>query len=352
MYHSRITPAALMVDAASGFPDAINALADNGLSGHHFLRSAWFAAGAPLGGETLMIRRENGDLVAAIPTTPFGPGLIGARKVPGSYWPHRGILAAGDATCNELAAALSGRAARRLGPVWRLGPVPQDDPATGLLIAAATEAGWQVLLQTAGTVWSIDLDALRDQNWPSKSTARKLRRYEKRIHDLGQVTWRYVRGDDWDDSALDQMGLVESGSWVASQTDGSGAKFMLPHQRAVWQGVLADRRLAEMLCATILLIDGRAVAFSLDLDDGPLQYGIAGSYIKELRDYSLGRLVNYRTVTDAIADGQSTLDLGAGDSGYKAEMGAVPDYALTDLLFVRNRVLARALGPWWRRQGV
>jgi hypothetical protein len=352
MFETRITPASLSVETESGFPPSLDELANNGLSPHHFLRRAWFAAGAPQGGTTTMIRRENGDLLAAIPTMPFGPALLGARKVPGSYWPHRGILAARDADAIDFAHALSRSASRSLGHVWRLGPVPEGDPAARLLIAGALQAGWSVLTQRAGTIWVIDLDELRTKGWPSKSTARKLRRYEARAGELGRVEWRYVRGSDWDESALEQMGAVEAASWVGTHTDGSGAKFMHPDQRALWRTALGDPVLAEMLCATILLIDGRAVAFSFDLDDGPVQYGIAGSYVSGLRDYNVGRLTNYRAIADAIADGQAVMDMGAGDSGYKREMGAVPAYDLVDHLFVRNRLAAAALRRWWERAGV
>lgn len=352
MYQGRITPATLTAETAAGFPRAIDVLAQCGLSPHHFLRAGWFAAAAPKGGATLVARRDNGALLAAIPTTPFGPAFVGARKVPGSYWPFRGVLAAADATVPELAEVLAGRGARMLGPVWRLGPVPATDPSAQLLIAAAQKAGWQVLQHTAGTCWVIDLNEARSEGWPRASTMKRLGRAERRLDKLGSVAWRHVRGRDWDDGVLAQLAAVESASWIASDTDGSGAKFMQPHQRAIWQGALADPVLAEMLCATILLIDGRAVAFSLDLDDGPVQYGIAGSFVSDLGKYDIGKIVNYRTLTDALADGQSALDLGAGDGGYKQVMGAKPAYDLVDLLFVRSGTAARVLGPWWRRQGL
>jgi hypothetical protein len=349
MYQTRITPAALTVENAAGFPRALDALAEQGLGGHHFLRSAWFAAGAPDGGHTLLARDERGAPLLAIPAAPFGPAVVGARKVPGSYWPFRGVLAAPEARSEHFAAAL---AAPALGPVWRLGPAPVSDPVTRLLIDGAEAAGWHVITQRAGTVWAIDLDELRARGWPSKSSARKLRRYEARLEELGPVTWRAIRGKDWDEAALAAMGSIEAASWVAAHTNGSGAKFMRSEQRAVWRCALGDPVLAEMLCATILMIGGRAVAFSFDMDDGPVQYGIAGSFVSDLADYNIGRLVNYRAMADAIADGQSVMDMGTGDSGYKRDMGAVAAYDLVDLLFVKNPLAARALRRWWEGQGV
>lgn len=298
-----------------------------------------------------MVRRDDGTLVAAIPTCAFGPKMLGARKVPGSYWPFRGALLAADADALELADALGPRNAAQFGPMWRMGPVKADDPATRMLIAAAQAAGWHVLSQPAGTIWVIDLTAARSAGWPKPSTAKRLGRLERRLGKLGIITWRHVRGRDWDDSALDQMADVERNSWIAAETDGSGAKFMTPHQRAMWRRALADPVLAEMLCATILQIDGRAVSFSIDLDDGPVQYSIAGSYISAMGRYEVGKVVNYRIMADAIAEGQSWLDMGAGDSGYKQVMGAAPAYELVDLLFVRSFVSANLLRGWWSRQG-
>ena len=340
-----------MVETPTGFPAAIDDIAQSGQVAHHFLRAAWYRAGADGDGKTFLVKRSTGEALAAIPTAPFGPAMLGARKVPGCYWPFRGALIAGHADPIELAQALSHPQAKALGPVWRLGPVPASDAATLRLIAAAKQAGWSVLSQRAGTAWTIGLEAARAEGWPRQSTAKRLGRLERRLQKLGAVEWHYVRGGDWNEAIMAELGAVEEASWVGSDTDGSGAKFMRPHQLALWRTIFGDLHLAEMVCATILRVDGRAVAFSLDLDDGPVQYGIAGTYRSDFGKHEVGKLVNYRTVTDAIADGQSTLDLGAGDGGYKREMGAVPGYDLVELLFVRNRWAAKLLRPVWSRFG-
>jgi CelD/BcsL family acetyltransferase involved in cellulose biosynthesis len=50
---------------------------------------------------------------------------------------------------------------------------------------------------------------------------------------------------------------------------------------------------------------------------------------------------------EALAAGLGTLDLGAGDSGYKRDMGAVAGYDLAYLLFVRSRLAAPLLERAW-----
>lgn len=352
MLEARIAAAPLTLETGAGFSPAIDTLAERGAPGRGFLRAAWFRAGAAGRGRTLVVRRDGGEPILALPTIGCGPvphitALLGARQVPGSYWPFRGVPMAQDTDLYELAEAFGHPAMRNLATVLRLGPVPSDDHATRLLVDAARLAGWEVLSRPAGTTWLIDCDTLREQGWPKSSTARRLRVAWRKLSARGTPDWRCVRGADWNAGVLEALGTVEKGSWIARQTDGSGAKFMHPHQRAAWRIALADPALAQRLSATILMLDRRPVAFSFDLEDGPVQYGIAGSYVEDLADCSIGKLVNYRALEDAITAGRSVMDMGAGDSGYKAAMGAVEGYDLADLLFVRSRAAARMLAGVW-----
>ena len=347
MYESRIAADPLTVAMVEGFPPAIDALAARNLAGHGFLRAAWYGAGGQAPGQTLVIQRAgSGDVIAVIPTLPFGPAIVGARKLAGGYWPFRAPLLSPDCTAHHLAQALADKAAHSLGPVWRIGPARCDDPAIAILIEAAQLAGWRVLSRPAGTSWIIDLDAMR-ANPPRSSTARKLRAAWRKFEALGTPHWRTVRGAQWDAEALIAMGRIEADSWIARETDGSGAKFLTAGQRAVWQHALSDPVIAASLCAIILFLDDRPVAFSFDLDDGPKRYAIAGTHAEDLRHYQIGKTLNYRSLDEALVAGQRTLDLGAGDSGYKRAMGAVPGYDMADMLFVRSRLAAPVLERVW-----
>jgi CelD/BcsL family acetyltransferase involved in cellulose biosynthesis len=351
MRHEKIVAAPVQASIAPGFVPDIDALAAGNLSGDTFLRAAWFAATSGPQPRTLVLRQA-GVPVAALPTCLVGPSLAGARKVPGAYWPHRGVLLAQGVTHQQLASLFKGRTGRTLGQVWRIGPMRGNDPSVAVVSEAARLAGWRVLSRPAGTCWVIDLAAARAAGWPRGSTAKRLRRYERNLAAQGAVGWRHVRGSDWTPQVLEQLGQIEATSWIARTTDGSDAKFLTPQQRSQWLSALTDPVLADMLCATILTLDERPVAFCLDLDDGARQYGIAGSYCEDMAPFHVGKMVNYRVMADAIADGQDVLDLGSGDSGYKREMGAVDAYELVDLLFVRNPLLAMALGRVWRSAAV
>lgn len=351
MYESRIATDHLTVATIEGFPPEIDALAECNLSSHGFLRAAWYAARAPECGRTLLLRRGNpeggSDVIAAIPTIGFGPVIGRARKVPGSYWPLRSPLIAPGCNAFEIAQLLEHSAARGLGPVWRVGPARADDPTVRILTEAAQIANWTVLARPAGTAWVIDLEATRAAGFPRKSVAKSLRAGWRRLESLGTPHWRYVRGAAWNDSVLADLARIEADSWIARTTDGSGAKFMNAKSRAYWQHVLADPALAERISATFLMLDDRPVAFSFDLEDGPVQYSIAGSYAEDLGRCNIGKLVNYRVLEDACNRGLRTLDMGAGDTGYKKEMGATEGYEMIDLLFVRSRTAALMLAAAW-----
>lgn len=351
MYESRIAASPLTVTAIAGFPPEIDALALSNLSGHGFLRAAWFRGDGQQAGRTLLIRRDSepeSAVIAALPTAPFGPAIARTHKVAGSYWPFRSPLLAPDCSALELAQALDHPAARRaLGPVWRVGPARSDDATISLLIEAAQMARISVLSRPAGTSWVINLDPAAPKGNARTSVARKLRAGWRKLEALGTPHWRHVRGDQWTAGVLAELGRIEADSWIARTTDGGGAKFLTADHRAMWQTILSDPALAEMLSATILMLGERPVAFSFDLDDGPVRYAIAGSHAEDLKHCYIGKTTNYRAMEDAIAAGQHLFDTGAGDSGYKREMGAVPGYDLADLLFVRSRLAAQVLARVW-----
>jgi hypothetical protein len=92
-----------------------------------------------------------------------------------------------------------------------------------------------------------DLAAAVQAGWPRASTAKRLRRYDRNLAALGDVSWRHVRGADWNERVLEQLGQIEAESWIARETDGRDAKFLHPQQRRQWLRALAVARPA--VCA-------------------------------------------------------------------------------------------------------
>ena len=349
----RLTRAGAAIDirAVDGLADAIDGAAARADPRHGFLRRAWYAGDTRPDLRTLIAATPDGRIIAAVPTVAASaPGL---RAVAGGYWPYRSFPIAADASDEELTALLSAPASRRvLGAAWRLGPVYADDPTLARLERSAPAAGWTMLRRRIAPRFVLDIAALRAEGaWPRNSTLKKNRFHEKHLGAHGALEWRFVSGDGWTPEIFDALAEVEKKSWIATDTDGSDAKFMAPHHRRTWEAAAADPVLAEAMRAAILYIDGAPAAFSFDLDAGSVKYAIANSYDERFAKHSPGKCLYYRNLVEAMARGINMVDWGAGDSGYKRTIGADRGPDIVDILMVRNRLVAAVLRPLWRRSG-
>ena len=107
----------------------------------------------------------------------------------------------------DLAAGLGSFAVRRaLGAAWRLGPVIADDPSVASLRAAATVAGWHCLERPVGSLFCLDLVALREGgNWPSTKGKQKDRWRIRQLEKSGPVSITPYTGTDWTDATRDAI---------------------------------------------------------------------------------------------------------------------------------------------------
>lgn len=277
-------------------------------------------------------------------------GPLSLAEVPGSYWPFRSFPVAEDADEAALADLLASTEARRvLGRAWRLGPVYADDPTALRLEAASRAAGWTLLSRRLGTCYVVDLDALEGP-WPSAKTLRKNRWLERRLGEHGELTFSTVTGADWTASAFDTLATIESESWVGRDADPRDTKFLHPSSRATWERAIRDPALAGRLVASVLHVGEAPAAFTFRLRCGDALYYIANSYSERFREGSPGRILLYRDFQQAAAEAVATIYWGAGDPGYKSEMGARPGPDIVDLLLVRGPLAALAR-PLWRSRG-
>ncbi|MDT8760131.1 GNAT family N-acetyltransferase [Sphingomonas psychrotolerans] len=348
-------PPALAADCVDGLAAGIDQVAAHAAPSHRFLRYGWFAAALQAyGGEarTLTVTRE-GEPAAAVPMVRMGPSWLGLASVPGCYWPFRSFPVRGDAGV-EVGEALLARLAREANAL-RIGPVYDGDPALELLREAAAAKGWAVLDRFVADAWLLDIAALQAEGtWPRNSTLRKNRFHEKHLGGHGQLDWSFVSGAAWDDAAFDGLAEIERKSWIADRTDGSDAKFTREGHGGFWRAAAGDPVVAGMMWAAVLRVDGKPAAFSFDLNAGTRKYAIANSYDPAFAKHSPGKLLYYRNLVRGIEDGITTVDWGAGDSGYKRVIGAERGPTIRDLLFVRPGLPAlagRMLRGLWRRSG-
>jgi CelD/BcsL family acetyltransferase involved in cellulose biosynthesis len=204
-----------------------------------------------------------------------------------------------------------------------------------------------MLTRRLGHTYCLDIAAEREAGpWPRPTTLKRIRNYERQLARTGPLSFRRVSGEDWTPAIFDELAAIEAASWVA-ETDRSGAKFLNPRHRAFWEEAVADPALAQMLSAFILRVGERPVAFCFDLNVGELQYAIAGSFDAQFSRLKAGKIATYRNIEWAIERGISRIDWGAGDSGYKSEIGAQRGSEIIDCLFVRSPIVASLLRPKW-----
>ncbi|MBV8685830.1 MAG: GNAT family N-acetyltransferase [Alphaproteobacteria bacterium] len=344
-----IALSALPPTMEEGFASALDSAAREAPPEQAFLRTAWFAAAGGRRPRTLVGRRADGRLLAALPTVAATAGL---RAVPGGYWPWRSVPVAADAEPEELAAMLAHPLARGLGPAWRMGPQRSDDDGGARLAAAAPAAGWTTLTRRLGRTWLLDVARLRAAGgWPRGSTLRKNRFFEKHLSSHGALEFRFVTGSGWSTAVFDTFAAVERRAWIGTRTDGRDSKFLAPRHRRVWEEAAADPALAAMMWGSLLTVGGVPAAFGFDMDCGATRYCIANSYDPRFAKHSPGRVLAYRSFEHLDSRGVTLLDWGSGDPGYKAMMGAEEGPDVVDRLFVRNRALAALLRPWWEGRG-
>ncbi|KQT33475.1 hypothetical protein ASG29_05360 [Sphingomonas sp. Leaf412] len=332
------TAAAAPVDAIlhDGLPEAIDTIADAGPASHRFLRRGWFAAAtAAYGGAArTIVARVDGAPVLALPIVRAGPRGLGIAAVAGCYWPFRSVPAVpamlGEAAMAATLATLAGTT-RAL----RIGPVPDGDAGVAALTQAARARGWGVASRAVASTFVLDMAALRAEGqWPRGSTLRKNRFHEKHLAAHGALDWSFVDPGGWD-AAFDAMAAVETRSWLADRTDGADAKFTARGHGAFFRAAARDPVIAGMFNAALLRVDGVPAAFSFDLDAGALKYAVANSYDPVFAKHSPGKLLYYRNLVRAIERGVTTVDWGAGDSGYKRVIGAAEGPVLRDWLLLR-----------------
>ncbi len=348
MYMQRVARASPVVEMATR--DAFDAVAAAADPRHAFLRAAWFEADAGTPLDAIVMRAGDGRPLAAIPRVRRGRGPLKVAAVPGCYWPFRSFPVAEGATAEELAAGLASRGARSfLGPVWRMGPVFADDPTVLLLQEAAPLAGWSVLRRRIGHCFDIDLEALRaDGPWPRTSSQSGVRRRERKLAEIGKLDYRFVTGREWTQADREAVAQIERNSPLAALGEGFHPKFADPARRLVWERAAEDPVLAAMMFCSLLHVSGEPAAFVFGIEAGGVRHSIANNFDQRFARYSPGKVLLYKDFGDASARGVRRIGWGAGDTGYKSDMGAAPGPEIIDLLFVRPRPLAAVLKRRWK----
>ncbi|QLC21138.1 GNAT family N-acetyltransferase [Parasphingopyxis sp. CP4] len=329
----------------------INAVAAAADPAQAHLTAAWFGAADP-DYSVIGARRDDGSPLLAIPFQTRSMGPFTVNQVAGSYWPFRSFPIAADLRDNELAAFLADPGfARAAGRIWRMGPIYSDDPTASRLIALAPAQGWQVIRKPLAQCYELDLAAIRAAGpWPKGSTARKNRARERKLAGDGAVEYRFFDGTKIDDTLMEAMAAIEAKSWLAQLDGGGDTKFLDPKIREIWSRIARDPGLAPKLFGSLMTAQDKPIAFTFGLEIKDRRYYIANNYDADYAKFGPGKLLLYKDFEQATERNIGTISWGAGDAGYKTDMGAAPGPDIVDLLFVRGRALAALLRPIFLRK--
>ncbi len=192
-------------------------------------------------------------------------------------------------------------------------PPEAQDSTEGALRSAGFRARrhiWKqiAVIETVGA-WD-DYLASRKQKFRNS-----IRRYERRLGELGEVTFERYRplgtaaGDDdpqWDD--FQQCVDLAARSWQGNSTDGttlshdSVSEFLRDaHQTAVRSGCLD---------LNLLRLDGRLVAFAYNYHCGGAVHGLRIGYDPDLANFGVGKVLWTKTFRDSFQRGDRWYDIG------------------------------------------
>ena len=276
-----------------------------------WLRPGWIAAWLDAFGrgrpEVLAVRRD-GVLTGLVPCE-HRRGI--ARSTTNWHTPEFGLLVEDAGARHELAQALFARRTRRLS----LSFVPADGGLDDVR-AAATAAGYRVLERTIqrSPYLAIESDWETYRMTLSRNLRSDIRRRWGRLEEEGAVSVDVLDGREHLEMLLDEGFRVEAAGWKGARGTAITSRTETQHfYRSVarWAAARGTLRLA------FLRLDGRALAFHLNLEDGGVHYHLKGGYDAAYERFSPGKVLHAALIESAFARRLVRYEFLGADDGYK-----------------------------------
>lgn len=264
------------------------------IGAHVFLRPGWVCAWAEAfaGGELLAVTARRGrDLVGLLPVLEHGRRL---RSATNSETSRFAPVLADPAAFTAMLARLE-PAPRRVSLQY----IPADHPA----VTAAHSAGGRLLLRRLRRSPYVDTASGDYDGWErahlSGSRRHNLRRHERRLRDLGELTFSVEDGRGDLDALLQDGFRIEAAGWKGR--GGTAVLSRPPARRFYWS---AARWLAAAgkLQLAFLRLDGRPIAFSYGLEDRGVVASQKLAFDEGLRQHGPGILAVRSLLQACFAD--------------------------------------------------
>lgn len=294
-----------------------------------FLRPQWFAIWCDAFSRddlTLFCARRDGQLVGVLPLL-AGRTLRSPTNV---HTPFFDVLATDPQAATALADAVIARRPRRvLIELCNL-----ESAATSALVDRAGARGYGLETQLLRRLAYIDASRSLPDYMEHLGTRMlsDLRRQRRRLDAAGAVTLEVNDGTDALDACLNECFRLEASGWKGRQgtaiaSDARTHRFYT--EIAHW---LADRGWLE-LC--VLRLDGRAIAFDINICVGGVYYGFKSGYDEEFRRFGPGKLLTMDVVEGIFSRGFRRYDF----------LGDADDYKLRWCDATEARVRATMFAP-------
>lgn len=255
--------------------------------------------------------RRDGRLVALVPLLCGRSGTSLASPT-NDHTPVWAPLAEDAAAAQTLARAVLADRPRRL----RLGILERDDAASRHFVDTLERAGYRPVVRHRECSPYIDA-TLTPNVFAKRFTAKhrsSMRRRERRLGELGDVTFEACRGGARVSGVLEEGLAIEASGWkgrrgTAIACDPATLRFY--RRVASWAGAHG------WLLLTTLRIDGRMVAFSFGFEHHGVVSGLKIGYDEAHAKLAPGLALMHRTFDFALAGPAREMDLLGNNDAYK-----------------------------------
>ncbi len=319
-----------------------------------FLNKAWF--------EAWKIQKENieswqGDIkyepvdgsydnhaIIAYGIQAVGPFYF--ASLAGSYFPQRGIPNTGPDPelikniADKIFEIVKSEGFRTSG--FRMDYVHREDEFITNLKAQLLKNNWKLISrqrdQNFGmNFWSSEEEFMASLNSKKKSKIRSRKRNMAKIGNVKLKHYNDLSQDEWA-KIFKEVEVVESNAWIGEKDH---AKFVGSVNQIYWNSLVEDAWFRRAMNVWIMYLNDKPVSYSLEMDTEDTRYSMCRSYDKDVAKYGTGIAIVIAIIVQAIESGKKYYDLGLGDTGYKADIGAAIISTLDEYIFFPPTFMGR-----------
>ena len=277
-----------------------------------FCRPGWFAAWmrafTPEGRLGAIALQGGGRLRAIVPLV--RQGVVTASPT-NEHTPRFRILGEDAAAVAELATIVLRLRQRRLS----LSPLDVEEGTLDAFRAAAEAAGYRTIERVELRSPYVALAGIDEPDAMLERKMRKeLRRCRRRLEEAGALEIAVDRGRDDLDALLAEAFAVEELQWKG---EGGTAIMSSPQTHAFYLDVARWAAGRGTLRLVNLRLDGRMIAFELDILDASGLYSLKAGFDPEHARFSPGHLVALGAIAEGLAAGAPTYELLGDAEPYK-----------------------------------